>query len=100
VHTIIWVFFNLVLGYLFYAVCTDQIGVLFWAGVGFILIECIVLLLNKWTCPLTPIARRYSTSQKANFDIYLPEWLALHNKTIYSVIFGLLLVFYFSRYWM
>lgn len=38
------------------------------------------------------VARRYSDSQRANFDIYLPEWLARHNKTIYSVIMGAVLV--------
>lgn len=94
VHTLIWVFFNLVLIYLYYAVLTDQIGLLFWIGIGSILLECLVLLVNQWTCPLTFVARNYSDSQHDNFDIYLPEWLARHNKSIYTVIFVVLLLLY------
>ena len=88
-HTVIWIFFNLVLGYLFYAVIYDRIDLRFWLGVGMILIECIVLITNKWTCPLSPIARRYTSSTKANFDIFLPNWLAKNNLLIYS---GLLII--------
>ncbi len=55
-------------------------------------LEIIALLRFRMRCPLTVVARRYSDSQRANFDIYLPEWLARHNKTIYSVIMGLVLV--------
>jgi hypothetical protein len=32
------------------------------------------------------IARKYSDSPKDNFDIYLPNWLAKHNKMIYTAI--------------
>ena len=32
------------------------------------------------------MARKYSDSTKANFDIYLPEWLAKYNKEIYTTI--------------
>jgi hypothetical protein len=35
---------------------------------------------------VTLIARKYSDSQKSNFDIYLPNWLAKYNKEIYTVI--------------
>ena len=94
-HTAVWAFFNAVLIYLFYAVLTQQVGTLFWVGVGFIILECTVLVINKWTCPLTPIARRYSDSQKHNFDIYLPEWLAEHNKTIYTILVVILIILYF-----
>ncbi|PHN06611.1 hypothetical protein [Flavilitoribacter nigricans] len=93
-HTLIWIFFNLVLVYLFYAVLTDRIGWLFWTGIACILLESIVLVLNHWSCPLTNVARRYSDSPRDNFDIFLPEWLARHNKLIYSLIFGALIILY------
>ncbi|MGB5556351.1 MAG: hypothetical protein WBM83_16980, partial [Flavobacteriaceae bacterium] len=47
------------------------------------------LLLFKWFCPLTVIARKYSDSTKDNFDIFLPNWLAKYNKLIYTSIFGI-----------
>ena len=38
------------------------------------------------------VARRYSASEKPNFDIYLPLWLAKYNKEIYTVIMAVVLV--------
>lgn len=95
VHTVIWVFFNLVLAYMAYAVLTGQIDFKFWIGVGLIALEAVVLLLNRWSCPLTHIARRYSDSRKDNFDIFLPEWIARHNKSIYTTIFVVILILFF-----
>lgn len=50
-------------------------------------IEGAVLGLFKGKCPLTVWARQYSDSQKDNFDIYLPEWLARYNKLIFTTVF-------------
>ena len=49
--------------------------------------EVIVLALNRWRCPLTPIAARYTENRRANFDIYLPEWLARYNKEIFGPLY-------------
>jgi len=54
-----------------------------------VLIECAVLALNGGRCPLTDVARRYTDEQKANFDIYLPLWLARRNKAIFGTLFVL-----------
>ena len=96
IHTLIWVFFNAVLAYLFYAVLTGNIDQWFWIGIGVIVLECIILISLKWTCPLTIVARRYSNSEKENFDIYLPLWLAKYNKEIYSTLFFILVILYIS----
>ncbi len=86
-HTIIWVFFNAVIFYMAYAVIVNKIDKYIWMGIGCIVLEWIVLLIFKWRCPLTLIARKYSDSTKDNFDIYLPNWLAKNNKPIYITIF-------------
>ncbi len=49
-------------------------------------IEVHTLLVFGMSCPLTVLARRLSSSQRANFDIFLPEWLARYNKAICSAI--------------
>jgi len=49
--------------------------------------EVVVLALNRWRCPLTPIAARYTDDRRANFDIYLPEWLARHNKEVFGSLY-------------
>ncbi len=52
-----------------------------------ILFECGILALNAGRCPLTDLAARYTSDRAANFDIYLPVWLAAHNKIIFGVLF-------------
>lgn len=86
IHTIIWIFFNVVIFYLLYAVIIDRIDRWAWICLWLILLECLTLVLYKMICPLTLIARRYSDSQKDNFDIFLPNWLAKYNKLIYGFI--------------
>ena len=89
VHTAIWIFFNVVIFYLLYAVIIGKIDKWLWIGLGLFVIEGIVLMIFKMKCPLTVIARRYSFSTRENFDIYLPEWLAKYNKPIYT---GILMI--------
>ena len=52
-----------------------------------VLIECIALATNNGRCPLTNVAGRYTQDRTDNFDIYLPNWLARHNKTIFGTLF-------------
>lgn len=55
-----------------------------WVLIGFVLVEVIVLMANRMTCPLTDVAGRFTADRHDNFDIYLPLWLARHNKTIFG----------------
>ena len=86
VHTLIWVFFNVVIFYLLYAVVTNRIDKWVWICLGLILLEGLILLVFKNMCPITVVARKYSASTRDNFDIYLPNWLARYNKQIYTTI--------------
>ena len=52
-----------------------------------VLLECLTLILNRGRCPLTDLAARITEDRAANFDIYLPLWLARHNKTIFGSLF-------------
>ena len=85
-HTVVWFFF---------AGCILALPV---AGVlrrfrlaaglaSLVLIECAILALNHFLCPLTDLAARYTDDRADNFDIYLPVWLARHNKTIFGALF-------------
>ena len=60
-----------------------------WAAVlsGVVLVECAVLAMNRGRCPLTDLAGRYTDYRADNFDIFLPLWLARHNKTIFGTLF-------------
>lgn len=97
IHTVIWLFFNVVIFYLLYAAITDKIDVWVWICIGLVLIEALVLLAFKMFCPLTVMARKYSDSKRDNFDIFLPNWLAKYNKLIYSTIFGIAVIIVIYR---
>lgn len=91
-HTAIWIFFNIVIFYMLYAAIVGKLDVWLWLCYGLVLAEGIVLLIFRLVCPLTLIARKYSASDKDNFDIFLPNWLARYTKLIYTSLVGLTLV--------
>ena len=85
-HTIVWAFF---------AGCIIAIPILGFLRrynlaamlVGVVLIEVLILVLNRLSCPLTGVAARYTTDRSDNFDIYLPVWVARYNKVIFGLLF-------------
>jgi len=87
IHTLIWLFFVLVIFFILYSGVSGKINAYTWIGIGLIIVEGLILLIFKTFCPLTLLARKYSNSQKDNFDIYLPNWLARYNKIIFTTIF-------------
>ena len=86
VHTLVWAFF---------AACIVAIPVFALLGrfavaaalSGIVAVEVAVLAGNRWRCPLTGVAARYTDDRRDNFDIYLPEWLARHNKLIFGALY-------------
>ena len=92
VHTFIWIFFNVVIFYMLYAVIANRIDKWLWIGYGLFVLEGLALLLFKFFCPLTVLARKYSDSSRDNFDIFLPNWLAKYTKLIYTSILVVIII--------
>jgi len=96
-HTAVWAVF---------AGCIVAIPVLAWQGrsgvaavlAAVVLGEVVVLWLNRWSCPLTAVAARYTDDRRANYDIYLPEWLARYNKQIFGPLYVAGVVYALARY--
>jgi hypothetical protein len=92
VHTLAWAFF---------AGCIVAIPIATYAGdffasfllIAIVLVEVLVLIVNRWRCPLTDVAARYTADRRDNFDIFLPELLARHNKLIFGSLFVAALVY-------
>lgn len=80
--------------YILYAWITNTSNWIVLLSIILVTIETLILLFNKWTCPLTYIAKKHTSNRKDNFDIYLPIWLAKYNKRIFGIIFisGILLI--------
>jgi hypothetical protein len=85
-HTLIWALL---------ASCILAIPVFSYAGrflvssvlIAVVTLEVMVIVFNRWNCPLTGIAARYTDDRQDNFDIYLPLWLAKYNQIIFGVLF-------------
>jgi len=86
IHTFAWALF---------AGCILAIPIVAWLGqfavalilISLVSVEVLVLLANRLRCPLTDVAARYTDDRRANFDIYLPEWVARYNKQIFGPLF-------------
>lgn len=85
-HTAVWVLFA---GSIVALPVAAHLGHLSLAAllVGLVFLEIVVLAFNRWACPLTAVAARYTTDRQANFDIFLPLWLARYNKQIFGILF-------------
>jgi uncharacterized membrane protein len=92
VHTVVWAFF---------AGCILAIPLASWLGhhgtaaalIAVVALEVVVLAFNKMSCPLTSVAARHTSDRRANFDIFLPEWLAQYNKLLFGSLYVLGIVF-------
>ena len=86
VHTLVWMLF---------AGCIVALPIVAWQEqfhvaailIGVVFFEVLVLLFNRFRCPLTDVAARFTEDRRDNFDIYLPLWLARYNKQIFGTLF-------------
>jgi len=96
IHSVIWLILASATFYVLYSGVFNHITTYTWIAIAMIIGEGVVILGFKWNCPLTGMARKYSDSQKDNFDIFLPNWIAKYNKMIFTTIFltGIILILY------
>ncbi len=96
-HTVVWAGF---------AGCIVAIPWLAWQGrfgaaavlAAIVFGEVVVLWYHRWSCPLTAVAARYTDDRRANFDIYLPEWLARHNQQIFGTLYAIGVAYLMAMY--
>lgn len=86
-HTLAWVVFASAIVLIPEVALRGHRSTALWL-VGAVTGECLVVGLNRMRCPLTDVAERFTPDRRANFDIYLPVWLARHNKTIFGAWFA------------
>ena len=87
-HTIVWAFFVVCILGIFLFAHQGRFRIALWL-IGIVLGEVLVLVVNGMRCPLTGVAVRYTEERAENFDIYLPLWLARHNKLVFGALYGL-----------
>ena len=85
-HTLVWALFAGCILALPFAALRHRFEVAFLL-IALVAIEIVVLLMNRFRCPLTDVAARHTDDRADNFDIYLPLWLARYNKHIFGSLF-------------
>ena len=96
-HTLVWAIFAGCILAIPIASHYNQHKAAAWLS-AIVAVEVAILLLNRWRCPLTDLAARYTEARHDNFDIYLPLWLARWNKWIFGTLFVLGLLFALARW--
>lgn len=96
-HTVVWALFVACILGIFVATRAGRFG---WAAglIGVVMGETLVLVFNRMRCPLTDVAARYTTERADNFDIYLPLFVARHNKTIFGALYAAGIVYTFVEW--
>jgi hypothetical protein len=97
VHTVIWAFFVCAIGAIWLFAATGNFEGAAWA-IGVVMVEVAVLGLNHGRCPLTGVAAIHTDDRRANFDIYLPAWLAARTKPVFGTLFAAGAVFTLIRW--
>ncbi|HTO99989.1 MAG TPA: hypothetical protein VMJ64_01345 [Anaerolineales bacterium] len=100
IHLAIFVLISgLLVGFL-YEVVTGRMNYLTWSTIGILLGEGVVLVTNRWRCPLTAVAEGLGSEHGQVTDILLPKSIADHVWTIYTWLFaGGLLVLVIRLLW-
>lgn len=86
IHTFIWAVFASAIVAVPVVTAMGELGWAWWLS-ALVFVEVAVLAVNRMRCPLTDIATRYTADRADNFDIFLPLWLARHNKRIFGGLF-------------
>lgn len=89
IHSIIWIIMASAVFYILYCGIFDIANTFLYLSIGLIAAEIVVLLIFSWSCPLTIVAKRIKTDWKDGDDIFLPTWVAIHNKTIFGFLLTL-----------
>ena len=86
-HTAAWAVFAGAILAIPPAALAGELRMAIWLS-ALVWVEVAILAANRMRCPLTGIAARYTDDRRANFDIYLPLWLARRNKLIFGLLFA------------
>lgn len=99
VHTVVWAVFASAIVAIPVTAAYGRFG---WAGIlaALVMVEALVLAFNGLRCPLTGIAARYTPDRRANFDIYLPLWIATWNKQLFGALYVFGAFFAIARWWL
>ena len=87
-HIVFFLVFNGFLVSFLYEVIADRITVLTTVALATFFVETIILVANRWTCPLTVYAEKLGVPSGRVTDLFLPRWIADRAYQFYGVLFA------------
>ena len=91
-HTLVWALFVACILGIFAAAGSGRFDLAL-TLIAVVMVEVLVLVFNRMRCPLTGVAARFTDERADNFDIYLPLWIARHNKAVFGSLYALGIVY-------
>ncbi len=98
VHTIIFILMSSALVYILYSGVTGTYNWVLLFAIAAILVEGVVLIFNRFRCPLANLARRYGDKKGSVTDMFYPKWFVPHVFRVSTVLFVIGLVLLGFRY--
>ena len=86
VHTLLFVFMIIWVSITFFTLLLDKISYLTWVGIGLIIFEGLVLIVNGWKCPLTVYAENLGAGDGSVAGIFLPKFIADQMLRIFGMV--------------
>lgn len=86
IHSLIWLIMVLAIFYILYAGITNHFDIYFFISMSLMVVEGIILIINRGACPLTLLSKNLKSDYCEGDDIFLPRWLAVHNRLVFTSI--------------
>jgi len=86
-HTVIYVVNGAACFVLLYAAITWQAGTWLWIALGLVAIEAVIMVANRFRCPISPYAERYGASPDGFiYDVFIPTFLSRFTFEFFSAV--------------
>ncbi|MFA5309118.1 MAG: hypothetical protein WC370_06485 [Dehalococcoidales bacterium] len=92
IHSVIYLFMVACLCYIFYCALAQRYDWTLLTAILAIVVEGLVLLLNRGRCPFTNLAEKYGAERGSVTDLFFPMWCARHTFRISTTVFILELI--------
>jgi hypothetical protein len=92
VHTVIFWVLSVCVVYVLFSGVADRVTSWTYVAILLLLVESIVLVAFRWTCPLTLLAERQGAVRGEVADIFLPKWFADRIFPICGTLFGIAVI--------
>ena len=94
----LFIFMSACVAYILYCSITKTYNWYLLSAISFVFLEGLVLVLNKWQCPLTDLAKEYGDKEGSVTQYFCPRWFVPHVFQTFTVLYFAGIVVLIIRY--